>query len=436
MQEHSFWNYPDTDLKRGGIYRIVHIPTKREYIGQALCFLIRWQGHLQCLRGHKHPNKKLEHSWHFHGEHEFQFFILEFVDEPSYLTECEQQYLDTRDPYYNICKTAGSIRGFRWSEVSRERMRQSSLLRHKRYREQGGTLSEKQYLQIRAAIASRHEKYRGLGWTPTQRTAFERRKELPMSHRRRESYERLKRTLLPNLLPVMWKNSRAAMAAKSRKSNEQVMAVIQSWGYEQPLPLGTYQIAKRVATDSDIPLPTAYIAIRRLLRQGIITITPRTDRQLERTPRYLAYWERMRGTTLQDMTEKQQQAFKRRRGIYTPAMAEGTKKALDTIKQRVEQQLQRILTVIDIWELDRMRLPYFRKVFSHRIAEHFNYKQDTAEEYLRRLEERGDIAFLYRRERHRSASPAISISSSVAPFVPPRSPMQGILWADDSEETK
>src|SRR6185437_6833288 len=106
--DHVLWNYPAADLVRGGIYRIFHTPTNREYIGSTWCFATRWPDHCSGLRYKNHHTKKLENSWHFHGEQEFRFEIIEFVDgeDTEYLKSREQYYFDTRKPYYNSLLTA------------------------------------------------------------------------------------------------------------------------------------------------------------------------------------------------------------------------------------------------------------------------------------------------------------------------------------------
>ncbi len=123
--------YTTEQLDRSGIYHILHVPTNREYIGSAKRFHQRWGDHRDQLRHKRHGNKILERSWHFHGEGEFAFHIVEFVDDPAMLTQREQWYIDTCNPYFNICRVAGSVLGFRHPLHSRKRMSERALAQRK-----------------------------------------------------------------------------------------------------------------------------------------------------------------------------------------------------------------------------------------------------------------------------------------------------------------
>lgn len=64
-----------------------------------------------------------------YGYSSFKLDILEYCDAPI-LIEREQYYLDCLDPIYNILKNAGSLRGFKHSKATIERIRASKLGRN------------------------------------------------------------------------------------------------------------------------------------------------------------------------------------------------------------------------------------------------------------------------------------------------------------------
>lgn len=102
-------------LARPGIYQIVCAINGKRYIGSAVNLQHRWITHRRELRMGIHGNSYLQKSWDKHGEHAFQFHVLEFV-EVSDLLRVEQQWLDaaqTTDAAigFNICPTAGSNLG-------------------------------------------------------------------------------------------------------------------------------------------------------------------------------------------------------------------------------------------------------------------------------------------------------------------------------------
>lgn len=81
------------------------------YIGSAVHLVGRRGDHLKRLRKGTHNNKFLQHAFDKHGD-AFQFEILLLCD-PSDLLRCEQYFIDTLKPRYNIARVAGSVLGFK-----------------------------------------------------------------------------------------------------------------------------------------------------------------------------------------------------------------------------------------------------------------------------------------------------------------------------------
>lgn len=114
-------NLPNTP----GIYRIVHIPSAREYIGSSFTLYRRVYAHLYRLRGNKHPLKFMQNVFNKYGEAEFGFQVLELVETESseILTAREQWYLDGRKPQFNARKIAvNSNKGVVMSESARKKI--------------------------------------------------------------------------------------------------------------------------------------------------------------------------------------------------------------------------------------------------------------------------------------------------------------------------
>ena len=91
------------------------------YVGSAVNIEARRAAHLKLLRKSRHCNKFLQHAFDKYGD-AFQFEIL-LVCDPSDLLRCEQHFIDTLKPRYNISPVAGSQLGFKHSRKTKEKVR-------------------------------------------------------------------------------------------------------------------------------------------------------------------------------------------------------------------------------------------------------------------------------------------------------------------------
>lgn len=107
----SHENIPNTP----GIYAIRNIANGRMYIGSSATLRKRVREHHSALIRGVHKNSKLQHSWAFHGEHCFEFFVVEYLEHKEDLIPREQYWIDCADASsnenYNILKIAGSSLG-------------------------------------------------------------------------------------------------------------------------------------------------------------------------------------------------------------------------------------------------------------------------------------------------------------------------------------
>jgi len=110
-------------MKISGIYKIQsQSEPDRIYIGSAINISQRWQTHLHILRKNKHHSIKLQRHYNKYKEFDLVFIIIEPCL-PDFLFIREQYYIDQLNPYFNICKKAGSQLGMKRNEETRKKMR-------------------------------------------------------------------------------------------------------------------------------------------------------------------------------------------------------------------------------------------------------------------------------------------------------------------------
>jgi len=102
-------------MKLSGIYKIQSkIKPERIYIGSAVDIQVRWRTHLRLLNKNKHENSRLQNHYNKYGKNDFEFSILIGCDKQD-LIITEQFYIDAFNPFFNICKRAGSSLGVKRS---------------------------------------------------------------------------------------------------------------------------------------------------------------------------------------------------------------------------------------------------------------------------------------------------------------------------------
>lgn len=106
--------YPDEELKnKSGIYQIRNLVNNKLYIGSANNLYRRKnREHFYRLAQNKHCNNKLQDDFNKHGEQNFIFEVIEFVEDKDNLLECEQYWIDrfnVVEKGYNIQPIAGKV---------------------------------------------------------------------------------------------------------------------------------------------------------------------------------------------------------------------------------------------------------------------------------------------------------------------------------------
>jgi group I intron endonuclease len=90
-----------------GIYAIINLLDGKRYIGSAANIRRRWAEHRSHLSRGTHSSPKLQNAWNKHGEENFEFKIVEYVENKLELLSREQVWLDNAQPAYNYQKVAG-----------------------------------------------------------------------------------------------------------------------------------------------------------------------------------------------------------------------------------------------------------------------------------------------------------------------------------------
>jgi group I intron endonuclease len=112
-----------------GIYGIF-LEDGRCYVGStAQPFKKRWMEHRQRLNKGTHPNLHLKRAWIKYGEAAFDFRILEICDvsDESVRVERENHWIAQLSPEFNMAPVAGSVRGIKRRDETKELLRQINL---------------------------------------------------------------------------------------------------------------------------------------------------------------------------------------------------------------------------------------------------------------------------------------------------------------------
>lgn len=94
-----------------GVYKIQSIVSPNKfYVGSAVCLPKRQREHLRDLKNNKHKNIKLQNHYNKYGGDDMVFSVLARCDIKD-LIPTEQSFIDSCNPWFNICKKAGSTLG-------------------------------------------------------------------------------------------------------------------------------------------------------------------------------------------------------------------------------------------------------------------------------------------------------------------------------------
>lgn len=105
-----------------GIYRIYNNINGDCYIGSATNFNERCRGHIKQLMNNKHHSIILQRAV---NKYNIDNFIIELIlpCKKDFLIFYEQLFIDELKPKYNICHKAGSVKGLKWNESSKNKIK-------------------------------------------------------------------------------------------------------------------------------------------------------------------------------------------------------------------------------------------------------------------------------------------------------------------------
>jgi group I intron endonuclease len=108
--------------RKCGVYRWVHISSGKSYIGSSINLYIRFSQYYNYNHiSNNKANMSIYKALLKYGYAEFRLEILEICS-TDILIEREQFYMDEFKPEYNVLKIAGSSKGHRHSEATKELM--------------------------------------------------------------------------------------------------------------------------------------------------------------------------------------------------------------------------------------------------------------------------------------------------------------------------
>jgi len=110
-------------MKIVGIYKITNKVNNKCYIGSSNNVKKRLTEHKRCLRLGKHHSIKLQRAYTKYGFENFSFDIIKECNENDLLKH-EQEFFILLAPEYNILKIAGSFKGYKHTDETKEVLRQ------------------------------------------------------------------------------------------------------------------------------------------------------------------------------------------------------------------------------------------------------------------------------------------------------------------------
>lgn len=147
---------------KSGIYTIIHLPTKKRYIGSTKNVPLRIYNHKWHLKRNTHCNKKLQNAWNKYSENQFAFLLLFKCDE-SVLLKLEQILIDYINPYYNLAHIAAGGFGRKHTSESIDKMKKSQLIASKKRvswnKGKTGIYSQETIEKIREAARNQPRRY-------------------------------------------------------------------------------------------------------------------------------------------------------------------------------------------------------------------------------------------------------------------------------------
>lgn len=131
-----------------GIYKIKNKNNGKVYIGSSTDIKGRWSNHRYMLKNKIHFNKQLQNDWNENEEFNFDFEVVELVEDEGELIDREKYYLENIDFKYNIYTKMSGNSGWIKPEETRKKLSKA---------QKGKKLSEETKKKISKALkGSKH----------------------------------------------------------------------------------------------------------------------------------------------------------------------------------------------------------------------------------------------------------------------------------------
>jgi group I intron endonuclease len=109
-----------------GVYAIKNKKNEKLYVGSSVDIKSRWRSHISDLINNKHHSIALQRAWDKNGKDNFDFYVIEQVENYDDVISREQFWIKELKTYgrngYNMCPTAGSCLGRKFSEDTKQKM--------------------------------------------------------------------------------------------------------------------------------------------------------------------------------------------------------------------------------------------------------------------------------------------------------------------------
>jgi len=113
-----------SNKNKTGIYKWTHVISGKSYVGSSINLSNRFRNYYSLAylkREMTKNNSMIYRALLKYGHSSFKLDIIEYCS-PNVLLKREQHYFDQLKPEYNILKVAGSLFGFKHSEVTKFKM--------------------------------------------------------------------------------------------------------------------------------------------------------------------------------------------------------------------------------------------------------------------------------------------------------------------------
>lgn len=120
---------------KAGVYLLTHLESNKLYVGSSVNLYRRFKHYYSNVNLTRNTNSRIHNALLHHGHSAFSLTILEYIDvrdltkseAKDIIIRREQFYIDLLKPEYNILKIAGSLLGFKHSNITIAKFKEAKL---------------------------------------------------------------------------------------------------------------------------------------------------------------------------------------------------------------------------------------------------------------------------------------------------------------------